>query len=74
MLGKINESLVKQATEHFPRAGDTKKRKPDSLDDANRRPSKKSDTKNGGDMTLAEREAKAMRDLENFILESGGKL
>ena len=73
MLGKIEESLSKQATQHCPRGDDSKKRKSNSFDDANRRPSKKVDTKNGGDMTMVEREAKAMKDLTNHIEEVGGK-
>ena len=73
MLGKIDESLAKQATKHCPRGDDSKKRKSNSHDDANRRPSKKLDTRNGEDMTIVEREAKAMKDLANYIEEVGGK-
>lgn len=73
MLGKIDESLAKQATQHCPFGDDSKKRKSNSVDDTNRRPSKKADTKNGADMTVVEREAKAMSDLANYIEEVGGK-
>ena len=73
MLGKIDESLAKQATQHCPCGDDSKKRKFNSVDDPNRRPSKKIDNKNGGDMTVVEREAKAMSDLANYIEEVGGK-
>ncbi|KAI2489836.1 DDT domain [Fragilaria crotonensis] len=73
MLGKIDESLAKQATQHCPFGDDSKKRKSNSVDDTNRRPSKKADTKNGADMTVVEREAKAMSDLANYIEEVGGR-
>lgn len=72
MLAKIDESLAKQATQHCPH-GEDKKRKAET--DSNRRPSKKGsiDHKNGGDMTMVEREAKAIKDLGNYIEEVGGK-
>ena len=73
MLGNIEESLSKQATQHCPRGDDSRKRKSNSFDDVNRRPFKKVDTKTGGDMSMVEREAKAMKDLANYIEEVGGK-
>ncbi len=72
MLAKIDESLAKQATLHCPRGEDSKKRKFDTTNDSIRRPSKKADHKNGAEMTMVEREAKAMTDLVNYIEEVGG--
>ena len=72
MLGKIDESLAKQATQHCPRGEDSKKRKSDATNDAIRRPSKKADYKFGAEMTMVEREEKAMKDLVSYIEKVGG--
>lgn len=76
MLGKIDESLAVEANQHCPRGSEQKgnsKRKADG--DTNRRPSKKAsaDKKSIGEMTIVEREAKAIDDLYNYIEEVGGK-
>eukprot|EP00546_Thalassionema_frauenfeldii_P016880 CAMPEP_0178899764 /NCGR_PEP_ID=MMETSP0786-20121207/3086_1 /TAXON_ID=186022 /ORGANISM="Thalassionema frauenfeldii, Strain CCMP 1798" /LENGTH=1483 /DNA_ID=CAMNT_0020570667 /DNA_START=44 /DNA_END=4492 /DNA_ORIENTATION=- len=74
MLGKINESLIKQATSHCPHDTSSlksRKRKSDtSSDGASSR--RHSVGKKNGEMTSVEREEKAMKDLEAYIEEVGG--
>lgn len=75
MLGKINESLIKQATSHCPHDTSSlksRKRKSDTSSDG--APSKRHSVgKKNGEMTSVEREEKAMRDLEAYIEEVGGE-
>lgn len=70
MLGKIDKSLAEQAQQHCPHVGSDKKRKAEA--DGNRRPSKRGSQLNGAELTIVEREAKAIGDLCNYIEEIGG--